>query len=470
MARIAEKERFEDSPIGIYYKIVNNIASLQNINTGYDYHNKTSILKSNGNSTIYEELALIHSELSERYTLTPLLMNSPYVDYWDIMRDISPESSPRETLRYCFNSGLECKKFKPYTHSHFHRCFQYDIADDKTNNEMFAQGVNNGVTFVFFTGARLAAHALNQSSLWLIPGWQHTFMPSAAVEGIRLVIESPEMNVDPFYQGTDVAPGFSTLIGITGRQVLKMSYPYSDCVTVDPELLLLHETLARDIPDIAEKLESEVVSSAYNQIRCRSACLQKIIWKACGCLDPRLQMPVLLPSMLCGAPGKNRTHARMFFKPEEFGKQHCFESDGELLASEECSFLHNIINTLACMKRVKLIHAKYEDEHRQTCSCPSPCKSYEYDLSFSHSVWPSSGIEQDTAYVKLVKNDLAKQYEKVNTTESRKIISYLMNEDNRTEIMKDFARVTIYNERLSTTQVQQVPAYSAEDLISDIGE
>ncbi len=470
MARIAEEEKFDDIPMGIYYKIVNNVASLRNIHTGHDQKNITSNLGSDENSTIYEKLALIHSELSERYTLTPLLMNSPYVDYWDIMENISPDATPKETLRYCSNSGLECQKFKPYTHSHFHRCFEYVISNDKTNNEMFAQGVNNGVTFVFFTGARLAAHALNQSSLWLMPGWEHTFMPSAAVDGVRLVIENPNIVVDPFHRGTDIPPGFSTLIGVTGRQVLKLSSPYSDCVTVDPELLLLHETLARDIPDIAEKLsESKMAKSSYSPIRCRSACLQKIIWSECQCLDPRLQMPVLLPSMLCGAPGKNTTHARMFFNPEQFGREHCFESNGEFLASEECSFLHNIISSLACAKGVKLIHAKQENEHRQTCSCPSQCQSYEYDLSFSHSVWPSPGIETDTAYVKLIKNDLAKQYENMNTTESDKIVGYLLNEDNRNEIMKDFARVTIYNERLSTTQVQQVPAYSGEDLISDIG-
>ena len=38
------------------------------------------------------------------------------------------------------------------------------------------------------------------------------------------------------------------------------------------------------------------------------------------------------------------------------------------------------------------------------------------------------------------------------------------------EIMKNFAQVTIYNERLSVTQIEEVPAYTSSLLLSDIGK
>ncbi len=43
------------------------------------------------------------------------------------------------------------------------------------------------------------------------------------------------------------------------------------------------------------------------------------------------------------------------------------------------------------MKRVKHIHARDEHKGAHTCNCPSACKSYEYDLKISQSIWPASG-------------------------------------------------------------------------------
>ncbi len=36
--------------------------------------------------------------------------------------------------------------------------------------------------------------------------------------------------------------------------------------------------------------------------------------------------------------------------------------------------------------------------------------------------------------------------------------------------MQDFARLTIYNKRLSVTKIEEVAAYPLENLFSDIGE
>ncbi len=103
------------------------------------------------------------------------------------------------------------------------------------------------------------------------------------------------------------------------------------------------------------------------------------------------------------------------------------------------------------------------------CDCPSACHSYEYDLSISQSAWPATGIETDTAYVKLIEQGLIKDFEKINSTIADRILEYLDDDQNRVEILKNFARVTVYNEKLSIERVQQVEAYTGVDLISDIG-
>ncbi len=63
-----------------------------------------------------------------------------------------------------------------------------------------------------------------------------------------------------------------------------------------------------------------------------------------------------------------------------------------------------------------------------------------------------------------------KEFEKMNSTMSDRILEYLKDYTNRAEILKNFARVTVYNEKLSIERVEQVVAYTGVDLISDIGE
>ncbi len=50
------------------------------------------------------------------------------------------------------------------------------------------------------------------------------------------------------------------------------------------------------------------------------------------------------------------------------------------------------------------------------------------------------------------------------------LLEYVGNISNWEDIMKDFAWVRIYNERLSITKVEEVAAYSLLDLFSDIGK
>ncbi len=70
----------------------------------------------------------------------------------------------------------------------------------------------------------------------------------------------------------------------------------------------------------------------------------------------------------------------------------------------------------------------------------------------------------------MIEEGLAKEFEKMNSTMSDRILEYLLDYTNRAEILKNFARVTVYNEKLSIERVEQVVAYTGVDLISDIGK
>ena len=50
------------------------------------------------------------------------------------------------------------------------------------------------------------------------------------------------------------------------------------------------------------------------------------------------------------------------------------------------------------------------------------------------------------------------------------IWNYFKNKSNKEEIMKNFAQVVIYNKHLSITNIEDVAAYSLDQLFSDIGQ
>ena len=49
---------------------------------------------------------------------------------------------------------------------------------------------------------------------------------------------------------------YSTLIGVTGREVIKLPPPYSDCTETNFELENLRQILERDVPGIQSQFHS----------------------------------------------------------------------------------------------------------------------------------------------------------------------------------------------------------------------
>ena len=75
----------------------------------------------------------------------------------------------------------------------------------------------------------------------------------------------------------------------------------------------------------------------------------------------------------------------------------------------------------------------------------------------------------DSAYRKIVLEKVVPYYKKLNTTLSLEMVDYFANVKDRTEIMKNFLRFTLYIKDLTVQMSQQVQAYSVLDLLSDIG-
>ena len=74
------------------------------------------------------------------------------------------------------------------------------------------------------------------------------------------------------------------------------------------------------------------------------------------------------------------------------------------------------------------------------------------------------------AYTTIVQEKVIPYFEKMNTSLIVNVTRYLSDTDKREEILKHFARVTVYKRSLKVERIEQVVAYTFLDLISDIGK
>ncbi len=83
------------------------------------------------------------------------------------------------------------------------------------------EGLHNGVTLILMSGTQLASVNLKESQrLIVIPGFQNTFTPLSS-DGFRLMINGPGVMPNIDHQGIHIAPGFSTLIDISGKEIIR---------------------------------------------------------------------------------------------------------------------------------------------------------------------------------------------------------------------------------------------------------
>ncbi len=294
-----------------------------------------------------------------------------------------------------------------------------------------------------------------------ILGMEGTSQPSAGASGIRLIIDRPDITPDPSTHGIDISPGFTTLIGVKGKEIKRLKKPYSDCSTENIELRKLSALVAEKTNTSKDKVETW--DTAYQVVDCRSACLNRLIFENCNCLDMSLMMPVTDVSLWCADIGEG---GEKLYYPGDW--DHCFTT--EYLETDECSFLHKLFEDLTCMKKIKTKYAEEEHETGSECDCPPACDTFEYDLTISQSEWPSPGPELDAAYNKLVWEGISYEFYESDLSTDQLAYEYLTNQSNRQAIMKNFVRVVVYNQDLALELIEEVEAYGVLDLVSDIGK
>ncbi|CAH1772612.1 unnamed protein product [Owenia fusiformis] len=363
----------------------------------------------------------LHEKLSESY----LRLNSYIWIY---------ENAPgeNETLQFahelddlvvsCMYQGIPCDKstVKIFTNPYFYKCYTFNAMDyNDTYNGPFihSTGTKSGISMLFFLDTHDSGETL-----------YNPYCPLGGNTGVRVVIHQPGTIPDPFNDGFDVAPGYSTNVGITKRKRELLGRPWGDC-------------------ERREKLD-DGLPFLYDRRSCKLLCLQAFVAERCGCVTSYLPISENM---------KNITR--------------CGQMDLENFnsASPNLTTLEHELDRLSC--ELKSVYVILDDQDDVDCDCPQSCERDIYDYTLSQSEWPSGGVQlhfyRHIAHLKGEAYFNSSMYhlldDKVNTNDS------MVNMKNQRMIQQNFLRVNTFFTSMDTEIVKQVEEYPFTDMISGVG-
>ncbi len=346
-----------DTTLGIFEAVFTQIGHLQKgavslcLNTDCDLDDAIP-----GDKEFHQKLTSVIDQLGSKTFTFTLLRNIPYATFDEIFDELGPRYE--DTIKSCTKAGQQCDRtsMKKLRSGQFPTCFDYNVQENNSSNAMSNEGLSYGITLILNTGVQLATVALKEILPYfhnepvVMAGFQNAFTPFSA-EGFRLMINSPGVMPNIDQQGVNIAPGQSTLISITGKEVIHLPHPYSSCTQSNIELQTLREKTINFLGEEHDIPGGEDDHSTYSPQTCRSACLQRLILQECLCFDLDSKMPIeKLNQYLCGT--LNETGMDMLLDPYAYEVQDCFENV-TTLGSDKCKFLHKIIDDLTCVSAVK---------------------------------------------------------------------------------------------------------------------
>ena len=289
--------------------------------------------------------------------------------------------------------------------------------------------------------------------------------------------------------GFDIAPGQATSIAVTGKETILLPQPYGQCSNKNEETIRLAWLLG-STPNFT--YDNIIQEDGYSVDICYSTCLQRLVFTTCGCFDIQQVYAYSDAGDLCG---RIRNHSLTFFEEElshdcmlQTGTGYDDSSglgSGDLDSDEShnqqfenilhCLLpynqsMHDLLDDIKCLQGARKI---FDRDKSSLCDCKPPCQETTYDLVPGQSIWPAEGSQTIEAYEKVIHDDDVKLYNylysKGKDEDVENIINYLQNYSNSADVMQNFARLTIYASSPSVMQVEQLPAYTLINLISDIG-
>ncbi len=441
-----------------------SLDSLTDSLNAYKYaFDKVQVNVSKEERKLLDRWSEVKSDLLQRWLFTTLLTKPSRNTFAQFRRLLLLKDKVNETAVYCGTHSGKCNLgyIRPFIGVDHLNCFSYNVNERKNWVESTAQGMENGITFIFMTGSKLLASGLDKNLTVKIPGYSNVYSATAGSEGIQVIIHAPSQSPMPNLDGVNIAPGMSTDIGITSRENIRLPSPYGECTTTNFEKELLVKSVRAEL-GFEPEAGAGMLATRYTTGACRTACLLRHIWEHCRCLLMSGSLPFFNSSLSCGQLDNN-----VLFDRSEGAHNSCFDLDR--MTKEPCKEkLEKLFDDLHCVRRV-LSRQKLETEHSFKCHCPMPCHSEEYDLTIGTSRWPSPGPELDSAYISIVLHKIVPYFRQFNHTMTDEVLNYLLDTKNKAEIMENFARLTVYIKSLKVEKIEEIADYTVLKLFSDIG-
>ena len=415
-----------------FYQLLTSLHQLEKSLSTYPKLNQNESFLNETANNLLQNWFEVRQYLTSNWLITTLLTEISNNVYRRVFRLGTLQSILDMTYVHCQRGMIECNKTfnVPFLAISLSGCHAYDPQEGSNFKESRIQGINNGITFIFMTGSQLFASLFNENRTWDIPGFQNTYDSSAGGDGIRLIIHAPDISFWHEHEGADVSPGFSTTIGITSKESIRLKPPYSNCTDYNLEIDMLMESITLKL-GFTPKKNDGIHESAYTTLECRSSCRQRHIWESCECLLMGEFLLFFNSSLMCGYLGGE---TKMLYNLTKYNKKHRLQIQNT--TNPECvTFLSKIFNDLKCVRNVLERNDETSEEmNGLKCNCPSPCHSQEYEISIGTSRWPRRGPELDSAYRNIIKETVIPRFQKKGNFLLDGAVRYLSQESNKREI------------------------------------
>ncbi|CAH1793039.1 unnamed protein product [Owenia fusiformis] len=374
------------------------------------------------NSNVSQNL---HSEKLEFYNVfaKQIYSNQGYFENFNFMSDYTHQLG--NFIPVCSYQGRQCLRsdFHILDHPEYFSCFTFNGANKTIDNPITKiTGPKGGLSLVLYLD-------VGQLSMIYTPSY-----PTSGSQGVRVVIHEKGTLPDPENDGFDIEPGHSINAALSVNERRLMKPPWGECNDQNPELYS---------------------GFTYTKKHCQLSCLQKFIYRTCGCIKSSLPID-----------------------EETVYKEYCLK----LHAKEWAKLTTNQYNKTTIVSDMENFRCQNREflssdvEVQDGCQCLEKCSYQTYDMTLSQSEWPMKGIEIEFYCRTIMSMDSyinSSIYDRFHDI-FPEYCDHSKDEDLLTKIQKEtlrenFIRLNVYFKDLETKITNQVEDFTISSMISEIG-
>ncbi|CAH1787528.1 unnamed protein product [Owenia fusiformis] len=381
---------------------------------------------------IDKNLSLLNEVSSERQQFYEKFYNRLYTyeGFYENIPTITKYGHKKhDFISSCMYQGKYCSDGDIHSviHSHYYNCFTFnDINTTLSNPYSNTTGPTGGLSLQLFLDIDENIYAIYNPEY-----------PTSGSQGVRVVIHEKGTLPDPENEGFEIEQGHSAnvALSVTRRELMKP--PWGDCTE--------HPLLDED-------------GFTFNTRACQMRCLQKMVYKSCGCKRGSLPM-----------------------YPDVENVQFCdkIQINEWLDENPNTTALLNDLEKLQCSMTEYDWDVVLGQDH---CQCKDNCSYNTYDMTLSQSQWPKQGVELDFYCRKIIHlpNYNNSSVYKAFHDQMEPLCTNMYSNSTYTKwnevkqevgdrLRENFIRLNVYFKDLETKIIRQEPDFALGSMISEIG-